>query len=470
MENHHNEYRGHVVVLPYPSQGHINPLLQFAKRLASKGVKATLATTSYTVNSICVPNVGIEPISDGFDQAGFAQAADEDTFLQSFKTNGSRTLSQVLDKYQNSDFPVNCVVYDSFLPWALDVAKKRRIYGASFFTNSATVCSIFYRIHHGLLSLPCKLEDMPLLVPGLPPLNFPDLPTFLKKPDRYPAYLKMKLNQYPDLDKADWVFINTFEALEGQAANGLSKLFCGKLIGPMVPSAYLDGQITGDRGYGASLWKPLGQECTKWLEAKPPKSVVYVSFGSMVSLTEKQIEELAMGLKESGVHFLWVVRESERCKLPKEISDSAKEKGLFVTWCNQLEALAHEAIGCFVTHCGWNSILEGLSLGVPMVAVPQWADQLTNAKFVQEIWEVGVRAKEDEQGVVRKEEFVGCLNEVMEGERSQEIRKNSSKWKELAKKEFSEGGSSDKNITGFVEHLRLANKKGEAKQFLNGAD
>ncbi|KAL6294587.1 hypothetical protein ACE6H2_002729 [Prunus campanulata] len=193
-----NEYRGHVVVLPYPSQGHINPLLQFAKRLASKGVKATLATTSYTVNSICVPNVGIEPISDGFDQAGFAQAADEDTFLQSFKTNGSRTLSQVLDKYQNSDFPVNCVVYDSFLPWALEVAKKHRIYGASFFTNSAT------------------LEDMPLLVPGLPPLNFPDLPTFLKKPDSYPAYLKMKLNQYPDLDKADWVFVNTFEALEGQ--------------------------------------------------------------------------------------------------------------------------------------------------------------------------------------------------------------------------------------------------------------
>ncbi|RXH69812.1 hypothetical protein DVH24_007068 [Malus domestica] len=91
------EKRVHVVVLPYPSQGHINPLLQFAKRLASKGVKATLTTTTYTLNSTRVPNVGVEPISDGFDEVSFAQAADdEDTFLRSFKTNGSRTLSQLL--------------------------------------------------------------------------------------------------------------------------------------------------------------------------------------------------------------------------------------------------------------------------------------------------------------------------------------------------------------------------------------
>ena len=76
-----------------------------------------------------------------------------------------------------------------------------------------------------------------------------------------------------------------------------------KLIGPMVPSAYLDGKIKGDRGYGASLWKPLGEECAKWLEEKLPKSVVYVSFGSMVSLTAKQMEELAMGLQESGLPF-----------------------------------------------------------------------------------------------------------------------------------------------------------------------
>ena len=221
----------------------------------------------------------------------------------------------------------------------------------------------------------------------------------------------------------------------------------------MVPAAYLDGRIEDDKGYGASLWEPLVEDCIKWLETKPPKSVVYVSFGSMVSLTLEQMEEIAWGLKESGLHFLWIVKESDQDKLPDGFVDSTKEIGLIVTWCNQLEMLENQAIGCFVTHCGWNSTLEGLSLGVPMVGVPKWADQLTDAKFVEEIWGVGLRAKEDDKGVVRKEELVMCLKEVTEGERSQQIKKNASKWRELAKKAVSEGGSSDKNINEFVQHL-----------------
>ncbi|XP_028120332.1 UDP-glycosyltransferase 74B1-like [Camellia sinensis] len=460
---------GHVVVLPYPSQGHINPLLQFAKRLASKGVKATLATTHYTVKSICVPNIAVEPISDGFDNGGFTQARAEDVYLKSLRENGSRTLSQLIEKHKNTNFPINCVVYDSFFPWALDVAKTHGIYGAPFFTNSATVCAIFCHVHHGLVKLPVKVEELPLVLPGIPPLNLVDLPSFVQAPESYPAYLAMKLSQYSNLDKADWVFGNTFEELEGEAVKNVLELWPGKMIGPMVPSAYLDGRIEEDKGYGASLWKPLSSDCAKWLEAKPSQSVVYVSFGSMVSLTEEQMEEMAWGLKGSNLDFIWVVRESEITKLPSEFTNStAQEKGLIVTWCNQLEMLAHQAIGCFVTHCGWNSTLEGLSLGVPMVGVPKWTDQLTDAKFIEEIWGVGFRAKEDEKGVVRREELMGCLKEVMEGERSVEIRKNCCKWKELAKEAISEGGSSDKSIDEFVEQLKSGNEKGVVKYLTNG--
>lgn len=451
------EARGHVVVIPYPSQGHINPLLQFAKRLASKGVKATVATTHYTVKSICGPHVGVEAISDGFDQGGFAQAKKEDVYLESFKSNGSRTLSELIKKYDNTSNPVSCIVYDSFLTWALDVAKQHGLYGAAFFTNSAAICSIFCRIHHGMLTLPVKHEDLPLSLPGLPPLNFADLPTFIRFPESYPAYLAMKLNQYSNLDKADWIFDNTFEELEGQEARAVSDLWPGKLIGPMVPSAYLDGRIKGDTGYGSSLWKPLSEECIEWLETKPEKSVVYISFGSMVSLTTEQMEELARAFQDSNLHFLWVVRESQLDKLPSWFIDSTKEKGLIVTWCNQLEVLEHPAIGCFVTHCGWNSTLEGLSLGVPMVGVPQWTDQVTDAKFIEDVWEVGVRAKEDEKGIVRKEELVKCFKQVMEGKRSQEIRKNVNRWKTLAEEAISEGGSSDNNINDFVNSLMCFN-------------
>ncbi|KAK8512895.1 hypothetical protein V6N13_090367 [Hibiscus sabdariffa] len=457
MEN--KQFKGHVIVLPYPSQGHINPLLQFAKRLASKGVKATLATTRYTVGSICAPHIGVEAISDGFDQGGYSQAGNVEFYLKSFREQGSRTLAQLIHKFKHTGTPVTCVVYDSFLPWALDVAKQQGIYGASFFTNSAAVCSIFSRIHHGRLALPLTPETTPLMLPGLPPLNFRDLPTFLRFPDSYPAYLAMKLSQFTNLNQADWVFDNTFEDLERKEAKGVSELWQAKMIGPMVPSAYLDERIKGDRGYGSSLWKPLSEECMEWLETKPLKSVVYISFGSMVSLTEEEMEEIARGLKGSDLHYLWIVRDSEQKKLPGWFLDLDKEKGMVVTWCNQLEMLSHPAVGCFVTHCGWNSTLEGLSLGVPMVGVPKWADQLSDAKFVEEIWGIGVRATEDEEGVVRREELVKCLKEVMEGERSKEIKRNANKWKELAKKAISDGGSSDECINEFVKQLAAIAKQ-----------
>lgn len=269
------------------------------------------------------------------------------------------------------------------------------------------------------------------------------------------------------VDQLQLISADKFTCMFKQEAGGISKLWPAKLIGPMVPSFYLDGRIEGDKGYGASLWNPLGEECLRWLETKAAQSVVYVSFGSMVSLTVKQMEELAWGLKESNLNFLLVVRESEMDKLPTGFSDSINNKGLVVTWCDQLEMLAHRTIGCFVTHCGWNSTLEALSLGVPMVCIPQWTDQVPNAKFIEDVWKVGIRAKEDEKGVVRKQEVIRCLKEVMEGKRSYEIKKNARQWRQMARKTVGEEGSSDKHINDFVEHLELANKKGDAKA-LNG--
>ncbi|KAM7269546.1 hypothetical protein ACFE04_025043 [Oxalis oulophora] len=454
MEEKRSEYKGHVVVVPYPSQGHINPLLQFAKRLASKGIKSTLATTHYTINSIHAPNINVEPISDGFDESGFSQAKDEQHFITSFKINGSKTLADVIIKYKHTQFPINAIVYDSFFPWANDVAKDHAILGAPFFTNSAADCAFSCLIHHGIVKVPLKEEDCPLVLPGLPPYHFKDLPGVLTVATDYNwGYLAMKLGQFEGLDKLDWVFANSFQGLEDEVVEAISQYWTAKLIGPMIPSAYLDGQIEGDKGYGGSLWEPLSEECANFLNTKPPKSVIYISFGSMAAVKSQQFEEIANGLKETGVNFLWVVRKTEIEKLPKVFIDSTKDQGCIVTWCNQLEVLAHKAIGCFVSHCGWNSTLEGLSLGVPMIGMPQWADQYTNAKFVEEVWGTGVRAKENENGVVNKIEFMKCLKDVMEGKRSKEIGENVYKWSKLAKEAVSKGGSSDKHINEFVEHL-----------------
>lgn len=225
-----------------------------------------------------------------------------------------------------------------------------------------------------------------------------------------------------------------------------------KTIGPTIPSMYLDKRLLHDKNYGLSLFKPV-DTCMKWLQQRSPKSVIYISFGSMAKLEEKQMEELAITLKLTGKHFLWVVRSSEESKLPENFADEASGKGLIVSWCPQLEVLAHEAMGCFVTHCGWNSTLEALSLGVPMVGVPWWSDQATNAKFVMDVWKIGVRAYPDEEGIVGHEELVRCVKYVMEGERSEEMRENARKWKELTKEVVDEGGTSDTNIQEFVSTL-----------------
>ncbi|ONI08439.1 hypothetical protein PRUPE_5G178200 [Prunus persica] len=444
--------KGHVIVLTYPAQGHINPLLQFAKRLASKGLKATLATTHYTVKSIHETSVGVEPISDGYDESGFKQAPSVEAYLDSFKTVGSRTLSELILKFSASGSPVNCIVYDSLLSWAIDVAKKFNIYGAVFFTNSASVCSMYWHIIHGHQAFPVKQETEPLLMPGLPPLALSDLPSFLSQPAPHSPYLALILEQFSSLEENDWVFCNSFEELESELVKEMLGLWPLVMIGPMVPSSYFDQEIDGDRDYGANLWKPTTDQCMKWLEKKPPESVIYISFGSMADIAAEQVEEIAWGLKASNQNFLWVVKEP-KTKLPDEFLSSIGETGLVVTWCNQLEVLAHQAVGCFITHCGWNSTLEGLSLGVPMVAMPQWSDQPTNAKFVEELWGVGVKVKKNEEGIVSREELEMCIREVMLGERSGQIKKNSLKWREAAKKAVSIGGTSDDNINEFILKL-----------------
>ena len=144
-----------------------------------------------------------------------------------------------------------------------------------------------------------------------------------------------------------------------------------KTIGPTISSIYLDKQLEDDKKYGLNLFKPDADACMKWLDKMETGSVIYAAFGSLIALGEEQMEELTLGLKNSNCHFLWVVRETEQKKLPINFLHEKSEKGLVVSWCPQLEVLARKAIGCFMTHCGWNSTLEALSLGVPMVAMPQ---------------------------------------------------------------------------------------------------
>ena len=223
-------------------------------------------------------------------------------------------------------------------------------------------------------------------------------------------------------------------------------------IGPTIPSIYLDKRVENDEDYDLNLFK-LDTTSTSWLSTKPPGSVVYVSFGSMANLSINQMEELAWGLKQTNFYFLWVVRSSEVAKIPDRFVEEMGDKGLISNWIPQTEVLANEAVGCFFTHCGWNSTIEAMCLGVPMVSMPQWTDQTTDAKFVEDIWKVGVRVKVDGNGIVSREEIESCIRQVLEGEKGKVMKENAKKWKELAIEAVSEGGSLEKNIDEVVSKI-----------------
>ncbi|GAB4825783.1 hypothetical protein Ancab_008659 [Ancistrocladus abbreviatus] len=311
---------------------------------------------------------------------------------------------------------------------------------------------------HSLLCIPWPIASSTILtlvsVPGLPLLGIEDMPSFLSVPGLYPAYLQSSLDQYSNVDKADFMLVNTIYELEDKVVDSISTQYPILTIGPTIPSVYLDNRIEDDKFYGLSLFNPDYEITTNWLKDKPPSSVVYVSFGSVCSLGEDQIMELARALKASNCYYMWVIRASLQAKLPKTIFNEIGEKGIIVKWSPQLEVLANKAVGCFLTHCGWNSTLEGLCLGVPMIAMPQWADQMTNAKLIQDVWKVGIRVKFDhERGIVTGEEIMNCIIEVMCGGSAEEMRVNAKRLRHIEKKAISEGGSLDKNINKFVSDL-----------------
>ncbi|XP_003632087.1 mogroside IE synthase [Vitis vinifera] len=439
----------HVLVIPYPVQGHINPMLQFSKRLASKGLKVTLITTTPT-NKSKQPqssSINMEHIPVGLQ--GEEESLDD--YLERFKLIVSSSLVELIGRYNGSEYPVRVLVYDSVMSWAQDIVERLSVDGAPFFTQSCAVSTIYYHVNQGAFKIP--LEGPTVSIPSMPILGVNDLPSFINDTSSYPTLWSLVKTQFSNFEKVNWVFFNTFCELEDEVVKWLASKRPIKTIGPTIPSMYLDRRIDDDEDYGLSLFKPNADACITWLDTKDTVSVVYVSFGSLASLGEEQMEELAWGLKRSNSQFLWVVRELEKKKLPSNFVEETSEKGLVVSWCPQLEVLAHKAVGCFMTHCGWNSTLEALSLGVPMVAMPQWTDQTTNAKFIEDVWGVGVRVKVGENGIVKREEIKECIREVMEGERGNVMQRNAQRWKELAKEAVNEGGSSDNNIEEFVARL-----------------
>lgn len=213
MESSYKPPQAHVLVLPLPVQGHISPMLQFAKRLVSRGLKATLATTLHLSKSVpaspsASPSIDIETISDCHGGDGQPQGESS----EAHRMSGSRTLAELIQKLDCSTQPIVAVIYDGFMPWALDVAKQCKKLGVAFFTQTCAVNNVYYHVQRGFLKLPLSAGSVE--VPGLPPLKPSEMPSFLYKLGSYPGSYDLVMKQFSNVGDADLVLFNTFYELE----------------------------------------------------------------------------------------------------------------------------------------------------------------------------------------------------------------------------------------------------------------
>ncbi|KAI4346662.1 hypothetical protein L6164_007540 [Bauhinia variegata] len=192
--------------------------------------------------------------------------------------------------------------------------------------------------------------------------------------------------------------------------------------------------------------------CITWLDRQPPCSVIYVAFGSFTLFNPNQFKELALGLELTNRPFLWVVRSDVNNSTKNEYPDKFQGKlGKIVQWAPQRQVLSHPATACFISHCGWNSVLEGLSNGVPFLCWPYNCDQFFNKYYICDEWKVGLGFDSDEKGIVSNGEIKKKVEQLLN---DQIIRDRSMKLKEMLKSEIAEGGRSWKNFNKFVKWLK----------------
>lgn len=244
---------------------------------------------------------------------------------------------------------------------------------------------------------------------------------------------------------AQSLLFNSFDELEGHAMNTLrSKLSIPIYsIGPCIPHMTLVDN-SPDPYY-------------KWLDSQQTSSVLYVSLGSFLPISTVHMVELAAGLQMSGVPFLWVVRGD--CT---EIKKLGGEKGFVVPWCDQLSVLCHPSVGGFMTHCGWNSTLEGIYAGVPMVTYPLMWDQYPNSKLIVDDWKVGFRMKnEEEEGVLGREHIANVVQKLMDldADDSRELRRRAREFKERSLKALNDEGLSITSIDAFLQDAMHCKQK-----------
>jgi hypothetical protein len=281
-------------------------------------------------------------------------------------------------------------------------------------------------------------------------IRLKDFPSFMRITDINEIMFDFMGSEARNCLDSSAIIFNTFDEFEYEVLEAISTMFSRiynigplPLLGRHVP----DNQLMS---LSSSLWKE-DLECLQWLDKREPKSIVYVNYGSITVMTEHHLKEFAWGLANSKHPFLWIVRPDvvmgDSAILPEEFFKEIKDRGLLVSWCPQEQVLSHPSIGVFLTHCGWNSTLESICSGVPVICWPFFAEQQTNCRYACITWGIGMEVNHD----VNRDEIEALVKEMMEGDKGKGMRQNTLEWKQKALETTDIGGSSYQSFERLIK-------------------
>ncbi|XP_045797099.1 UDP-glycosyltransferase 73C4-like [Trifolium pratense] len=448
-----------IYFLPYPSPGHMNPMINLAQIFTTRGHHVTILTTPS--NTKLIPNQNKNKLnihilnfpSNNLNLNGIenlSSARDPQTALKiHIATN---LLIPQVQTFLQQNPP------DVFVPDIMFSFSNLEIPVIPFDPMPIFVSCIFEAINNNPNVL--SQSSLPFVVPG----NLPHTITLPVNPSNEFHTLSRPVLNAKHNGKHHGIIVNSFVELEQEYIEYYQKVTGVKVWHIGITSLMMDhfnccNGIGDDGGDGDGD----GDACLSWLNSREANSVVYICFGSLCRLNREQYMEIGRGIEASGKGFLWVVPEDDEEFCVVEESLSFKRGMVVRRWVNQRLILKHHAIGGFLTHCGWNSVAEGICAGVPMITMPRFSDQFLNERLVTEVLRIGVEVGGCEWSlspfgarnkVVSRKRIEKAVRRVMEDGDSSMIRKRAKEMRDKACKAVQEGGSSYHNLTNLVQSLK----------------
>ncbi|XP_020228441.1 linamarin synthase 1 [Cajanus cajan] len=467
----------HVVCVPFPAQGHVNPFMQLSKLLLCTGFHVTFVNTEFNHKRLVKslghefvegqPHFRFETIPDGLPPSDKDATQSIAALCDATRKHCYEPLKELVKKLNAShDVPVvSSIIYDGLMGFAGKVARDLNVSEQQFWTASACGLMGYLQFDEIVKRAIIPFQDERFTadgsldtnldwITGMKNIRIRDLPSFVRTTTLDETSFIFFGFEAKTCMKSSSIIINTVQELESEVLDALMaqnpniyNIGPLQLLGRHFPDKHKSFTVKG-----SNLWKN-DSECIQWLDQWEPSSVIYVNYGSITVMSEHHLKEFAWGLANSNLPFLWIKRPDlvmgESTPLPQDFLDEVKDRGYITSWCPQEEVLAHPSVGVFLTHCGWNSTIEGICGGVPMIGWPFFAEQQTNCRYICTTWGIGMDIKDD----VKREEVTTLVKKMIEGEKGKEMRQKSLEWKKKAMQATDLGGTSYNDFYRLVKEV-----------------